>query len=82
MVDGSKISTSAFSFAPESRYTVVMEGELLVWLSKGLFYLTEEILGRLDLWWSRTFGRPLSGRLGKLEIQTLFHGNTKDEDQI
>jgi hypothetical protein len=24
----------------------------------------------------------LSGRINKLEIQTLFHGNTKDQDQI
>lgn len=36
----------------------------------------------LDLWFERKFGRSLSGRMNKLEIQTLFHGNTKDQDQI
>jgi hypothetical protein len=39
-------------------------------------------LTRLDLWWARVFGRSLSGRMNKLEIQTLFHGNTKDQEQI
>lgn len=39
-------------------------------------------VGRLDLWFERRFGRCLSGRINKLEIQTLFHGNTKDQDQI
>jgi len=52
--------------------------ELLVLLTKAL----GEGLAKLDLWWARVFGRPLSGRMGKLEIQTLFHGNTKDTDQI
>lgn len=60
----------------------MLEGEAVTLLAKGLFHLTEEGLGRLDLFWLRKFGRPLSGRLAKLEIQTLFHGNTKDEDQI
>ena len=36
----------------------------------------------LDLWFERKFGHSLSGRMNKLEIQTLFHGNTKDQDQI
>jgi hypothetical protein len=49
---------------------------------KCLFHLAEEVLGALDLWWVRNFGRPLSGRLARIEIQTLFHGNTKDEEQI
>ncbi len=39
-------------------------------------------LGYLDLWCERKFGRTLSGRMNKFEIQTLFHGNTKDQDQI
>ncbi len=34
-------------------------------------------IGELDLWYARTFGRLLSGWMNKLEIQTLFHGNTK-----
>jgi hypothetical protein len=51
-------------------------------LAEALFDVTEEALGRLDLWWLRTFGRPLSGRFGRIGIQTLFHGNTKDRDQI
>ena len=42
----------------------------------------EDGVGNFDLWWGRMFGRSLSGRISKLEIQTLFHGNTKDEDQI
>jgi hypothetical protein len=57
-------------------------GELLIWSTKGCAYLIGEGLARLDLWWARTFGRSLSGRLVRLEIQTLFHGNTKDSDQI
>lgn len=39
-------------------------------------------LASLDLWFERRFGFPLSGRMNKLEIQTLFHGNTKDQNQI
>jgi hypothetical protein len=39
-------------------------------------------LGHLDLWGERRLGRSLSGRINKLEIQTIFHGNTKDHDQI
>ena len=39
-------------------------------------------LGSLDLWFERKFGRCLSGRINRMEIQTLFHGNTKDQDQI
>ena len=41
-----------------------------------------EKLAQLDLWWQRKFGHSLSGRLGRIEIQTLFQGNTKDQDQI
>jgi hypothetical protein len=47
-----------------------------------LVHLLGEGLGKLDLWCQRKFGRSLSGRMYKLEIQTLFHGNTKDQDQI
>ena len=47
-----------------------------------LAHLTEEWLGDLDLWWGRRFGRPLSGRMARVEIQTLFQGNTRDRDQI
>jgi len=49
---------------------------------KGLGAAATEAVARLDLWWIRVFGRPLSGRMNKLEIQTLFHGNTRDQDQI
>jgi hypothetical protein len=56
-----------------------MMEELVV---KALLHILEERLTKLDLWWDRTFGHSLSGRLNKLEIQTLFHGNTKDHDQI
>ena len=38
--------------------------------------------GQLDLWFEKKFGRSLSGRMNKLDIQTLFHGNNKDRDQI
>ena len=64
-----------------------MEGQAVVGhlAVEGLFRLAHEVgevLASLDLWWADKFGRPLSGRVGRLEIQTLFHGNTKDEDQI
>jgi hypothetical protein len=59
-----------------------MGGEILIWLAKTLLHQIESALGDLDLWWFRTFGRSLSGRFSRIEIQTLFHGNTKDEDQI
>jgi len=49
---------------------------------KGLEWLIEEALGTVDLVWARVFGKPLSGRLNRLEIQTLFSGNTRDKDQI
>ena len=42
----------------------------------------EHGIATLDLWWARVFGRSLSGRMYRIEIQTLFHGNTKDQDQI
>ena len=50
---------------------VILE-KLLRVLAKG----AEEAVGVLDLWWARVFGRPLSGRMNRIEIQTLFHGNT------
>ena len=56
-----------------------MMEELMV---KAFVHILGEGLARLDLWCLRTFGHPLSGRINKLEIQTLFHGNTKDHDQI
>jgi len=49
---------------------------------KAFVHFVGEALGELDLWWARAFGHPLSGRMYKLEIQTLFHGNTADQDQI
>lgn len=63
-------------------YTADASGEILVQLGKALFFGIESGLGSLDLWWSRKFGHALSGRFGKLEIQTLFHGNTRDQDPI
>jgi len=57
-------------------------GNLLVRAFAELVHLLGEGLAKLDLWWGRTFGRSLSGRMSKLEIQTLFHGNTRDQDQI
>jgi hypothetical protein len=57
----------------------LMMEELVV---KALLHILEEGLTKLDLWWDRTFGHSLSGRMNKLEIQTLFNGNTKDHDQI
>jgi len=51
-------------------------------LLRALAKAAEEGLAILDLWWARAFGRTLSGRMHKLEIQTLFQGNTKDQDQI
>jgi len=60
----------------------MFEGELVIGGVKLLLKLTDDGLGTLDLWWARAFGRSLSGRLNRFEIQTLFHGNTKDHDQI
>jgi hypothetical protein len=57
-------------------------GELLIKLGALLLQLLERGVGSFDLWCERRFGRSLSGRMNKLEIQTLFHGNTKDRDQI
>lgn len=51
-------------------------------LLRALGKAAEEAIAMLDLWWARAFGRPLSGRMYKIEIQTLFHGNTRDQDQI
>jgi hypothetical protein len=51
-------------------------------LLKALVKAAEEGAATFDLWWGRVFGRSLSGRMFKLEVQTLFHGNTRDEDQI
>jgi hypothetical protein len=55
---------------------------LVIRLLAELVVKTGERLARLDLWWARVFGRSLSGRMNKIEIQTLFHGNTKDQEQI
>jgi hypothetical protein len=57
-------------------------GDLIIEAGTELLRLLGEGLGHLDLWCERRFGRELSGRMNKLEIQTLFHGNTKDQDQI
>jgi hypothetical protein len=51
-------------------------------LRKALAIAAAEGLATLGLGWAQAFGRPLSGRLHKVEIQTLFHGNTKDRGQI
>ena len=51
-------------------------------LLQAFFRMVEEGLTKLDLWWGARFGRTLSGRGPRVEIQTLFHGNTRDEDQI
>jgi hypothetical protein len=57
-------------------------GDILVHLLVLLVKMIGDALGELDLFWARVFGRPLSGRMNRIEIQTLFHGNTKDVDQI
>ena len=57
-----------------SHFLVKAGAKLLELLGRGL--------GELDLWCERRFGHCLSGRMNKLEIQTLLHGNTKDQDQI
>jgi hypothetical protein len=60
----------------------MFEDKIAELLLKALAKAAEEGVARLDLWWARVFGRSLTGRLWKLEIQTLFHGNTRDDDQI
>jgi len=56
--------------------------ELLMRAVAKLLELLGSGLASVDLWFERRFGFPLSGRMNKLEIQTLFHGNTKDQIQI
>jgi len=60
----------------------MFESEILISGLKLIAKAATEGLASLDLWWARSFGRPLSGRMHRLEMQTLFHGNTKDQDQI
>lgn len=55
---------------------------ILLKAGEKLLELLGRAVGSLDLWFERKFGLRLSGRINKLEIQTLFHGNTKDQDQI
>jgi hypothetical protein len=78
------IATSGLEFGPGSGSSVIDVGGGEIWVggTKLLSHLIGEALAALDLWWARIFGRPLSGRINRLEIQTLFHGNTKDQDQI
>jgi hypothetical protein len=57
-------------------------GDLILKAGTELLNLLGKGLGHLDLWCERRLGRSLSGRINKLEIQTIFHGNTKDHDQI
>jgi len=57
-------------------------GDLLIHAGAKLLELLGRGIGNLDLWFERRFGHCLSGRMNKLEIQTLFQGNTKDRDQI
>jgi len=59
-----------------------LAGDLIVRAGTEFLVLLGRGLGNLDLWFERRFGRSLSGRMNKLEIQTLFHGNTKDQNQI
>jgi hypothetical protein len=60
----------------------MFEEVILESLLKALANGAEAGVGTLDLWWAGAFGRTLSGRMYKIEIQTLFHGNTRDQDQI
>ena len=47
------------------------------------FWLYLKVCVALDNWWEETFGISWrQRRTPKVEIQTLFHGNTKDQDQI
>ena len=55
---------------------------ILVKAGEKLLELLTTGVGCLDLWFERKFGGCLSGRISKLEVQILFHGNTKDQNQI
>ena len=50
----------------------------------GLLYLYLKIATILDAWNEKAFpgSHRWRRRRTNLELQTLFHGNTKDEDQI
>jgi hypothetical protein len=46
-------------------------------------WLYLKLVALLDEWFECRFGWSLRRqRAPKVEVQTLFHGNTKDEDQI
>jgi hypothetical protein len=79
IVNWGTIAPSGRSFGLGSEYSVV---DISFEVLRAVVDLIGEGLGDLDSWCSRKFGRSLSGRLYKLEIQTLFHGNTRDQDQI
>jgi hypothetical protein len=49
---------------------------------EAIAHIVREGLAKVDLCWYRTFGRSLSGRINRLEIETLFRGNTRDQGQI
>jgi hypothetical protein len=47
------------------------------------FWVLLNMSTSFDLWCQRKFGFwPRVDRAPKSEVQTLFHGNTKDQDQI
>jgi hypothetical protein len=41
----------------------------IVWLIKELI---EHVLGWIDIWWTKKFGKSLSGRIFGSDLQTLF----------
>jgi len=49
-----------------------MGGIFLIFILRGIALLIEHVLGWIDLWWTKKFGKSLSGRIFGSDLQTLF----------
>ncbi|HEY7351339.1 MAG TPA: hypothetical protein VH596_01110 [Terriglobales bacterium] len=49
-----------------------MHGLILIPILKAIGELIEHVLGWIDIWWTKKFGRSLSGRVFGSDLQTLF----------
>ena len=49
-----------------------MGGIFLILFVRAVGLLIEHVLGWADLWWTKKFGKSLSGRLFGSDLQTLF----------
>jgi len=49
-----------------------MSGLILILLVRALGQLIEHVLGWIDIWWTKKFGKSLSGHVFGSDLQTLF----------